>query len=293
MTGRIIQGIGGFYTVLSDSDLYVLRPRGRLRREKVTPMVGDNVAFTPGEGEQHGFLDEVLPRRNLLTRPPVSNIDLIVITISPQSPPPDLLLVDRMLLTANEAGISAMLLINKRELDEQGCEALASQYANAGLKDILRVSAANGDGLSNLRSRLQGSAHAFAGQSGVGKSSLINALYGRDLVVGDVSHRLSRGKHTTRRVELIPLGAGTMVLDTPGFSLLEMALTDPVLLPGRMPEFGPYNGKCYFTPCAHVTEPGCAVREAVEAGAISRERWERYREIHEDMRLRWRERYGK
>jgi len=118
MTGRIIQGIGGFYTVLSDSDLYVLRPRGRLRREKVTPMVGDNVAFTPGEGEQHGFLDEVLPRRNLLTRPPVSNIDLIVITISPQSPPPDLLLVDRMLLTANEAGISAMLLINKRELDE-------------------------------------------------------------------------------------------------------------------------------------------------------------------------------
>jgi len=293
MTGTIIQGIGGFYTVMCGSDQYVLRPRGKLRRDKVTPMVGDNVAFTPGQGDQHGFLDDVLERRNWLTRPPVSNIDLIVLVISPLSPPPDLLLVDRMLLTARHAGISAILAINKREMDEGSSETLAEQYENAGLADILRVSAVSGEGIAGLRQRLNGCVHAFAGQSGVGKSSLINAMYARDLGVGDVSHRLSRGRHTTRRVELIPLGGGTMVLDTPGFSLLEMALADPVLLAGQMPEFEPYEGKCYFTPCAHVTEPGCAVREAVEAGAVSRERWQRYCEIHEDMRLRWRERYGK
>ena len=291
MQGVILQGIGGFYTARDDGGAeYTLRAQGKLRRERTKPKVGDRVDFSPGEGEEHGWILRVLPRRNELVRPPVANIDVIVIVVAAATPDPDLLMADRLMLNARRAGIDVQLVINKRDLDPARAEAIERQYRDAGVSPM-RVSAGTGAGLEELRQRLRGKVHALAGQSGAGKSTLINALYGLDLETGDLSRRIERGKNTTRHCQLIPVEGGGMVLDTPGFSLLEAELFDPVELKDCWPEFARYEGKCYFQPCYHASEPRCAVRDAVTAGEIDNERHERYTELLEEMRQRWRDRY--
>lgn len=164
------------------------------------------------------------------------------------------------------------------------------EYAGAKAA-VFCVCAATGEGLEALREALRGTVHALGGQSGVGKSTLINKLYGMQQETGSLSEKIERGKNTTRHCVLIPLEGGGMVLDTPGFSLLELALMDPVELRHLLPEFEPHEGECRFHPCVHVSEPGCSVRAAVENGEISKVRWERYKALHADMTQRWRERY--
>ena len=291
LQGIILQGIGGFYTARDGAGReYTLRAQGKLRRERLKPKVGDAVELLPGEGEEHGWICRVLPRRNELVRPPVANIDVIVIVVAAATPDPDLMMVDRLMLNARRAGIAVQLVINKRDLNPAGAEDIARQYRGAEASPLL-VSARESEGLEELRDRLRGKVHALAGQSGAGKSTMINALYGLTLETGDLSRKIERGRNTTRHCQLIPVEGGGMVLDTPGFSLLESDMFEPVELKESWPEFAPYEGQCYFQPCYHATEPRCAVREAVEAGQIDRQRHERYAALLEEMKIRWRDRY--
>ena len=195
-----------------------------------------------------------------------------------------------MLLNARRAGIAAQLVINKSDLDAARAADIAAQYRGAGVEPLM-VCAGNGAGLDALRERLWGKVHALAGQSGAGKSTMINALYGLSLETGSLSRKIERGKNTTRHCQLIPVSGGGMVLDTPGFSLLETDVFDPVELKDSWPEFAPCEGQCYFQPCYHATEPRCAVREAVAAGEIDPRRHERYAALLDEMRQRWRDRY--
>ena len=291
LQGIILRGVGGFYYALDETGaVSQLRAQAKIRRERVKPLVGDRVEFEPGQGEEDGWVKRILPRTTELVRPPVANIDLIVIVAAVMSPDPDLLLVDRLMLNARRAGIGVRLALNKCDLDPDAARALAAQYRGAEADPII-VSTVTGEGVAELRESLRGHVHALAGQSGAGKSSLINALYGFKRETGDLSRRIERGKNTTRHSELIPVPGGGMVLDTPGFSLLETGLMEPLTLKEYYPEFTAYEGKCFFSPCAHATEPRCCVREAVASGEISTERHERYCELFEEAKLKWRNRY--
>lgn len=288
-TGLLLRGIGGFYTVRgSDGACHTLRAQAKLRRQRLHPMAGDQVVYTPGEGEQNGWLEEILPRKNQLLRPPVANIDACVLVISAGYPQADLMLIDRMLIFARMNGIEPVLAVNK--CDEGDAQQLAAQYRGAQVQ-VFATCARTGEGVDELKEALSGKIYALCGQSGVGKSSLINRMYGLTLETGSLSEKIDRGRNTTRQCELTPLPGGGGVLDTPGFSLLELPLLEPVKLLDWMPEFEGYEGKCRFSPCLHRTEPGCAVRADVETGKINRERWARYAALSEEMSTRWKERY--
>ncbi|MDY4518411.1 MAG: ribosome small subunit-dependent GTPase A [Candidatus Spyradocola sp.] len=290
MTGRIIQGIGSFYTVESEGQRYVCKARGRFRKQRISPLVGDFVEFQPADREDgEGFIEEILPRNSELLRPPVANVDVIFVTVAASSPEPDLLLVDRLLVRAHRAGIEAKIIVNKTDLNGGMAEEIARQYGSAGY-EVFRVSAKQGVGLDALKAAAQGKTIAFAGQSAVGKSSLLNALCpGLSLETGSVS-RIERGRHTTRKAQLIPMQGGYLA-DTPGFSLLELDTMEPELLAECYPEFAPYEGKCRFLGCQHLNEPDCAVKDAAQQGAVSRERLERYAVLHQELKEKWGKRY--
>lgn len=291
MKATILRGIGGFYYAMdADGAVHTLRAQAKLRHERLKPKIGDVISFIPDEGENHGWITSVEPRKNELTRPPVANIDTVLIVAACASPDPDLMMVDRMLLIARRSDIRPMLAITKCDIDPANAEEIARQYAGAELP-VFKVCAKTGEGVDALRAALRSTVHALAGQSGAGKSTLINALYGLALETGELSEKIERGKNTTRRCELIPVEGG-MVLDTPGFSLLEPELIDPVEIKDSYPEFQPCEGQCYFQPCYHASEPRCAVRDAVAEGVINEQRHERYKTILEDMKIRWRDRYA-
>lgn len=292
MRGIILRGVGGFYYVRGEADaVYTLRAQAKLRRERIKPLVGDWVEFSPGEGEEEGWVQKILPRRNVLVRPPVANIDRMVIVVAAASPQPDLMMVDKLLLTARRAAIPAMLVVNKCDLDPDGAAEILEQYRLADVEP-LAVSARTGQGVDRLRDRLCGRIYAPAGQSGAGKSTLLNALDGLTLETGDISRKIERGKHTTRHCELIPNRSGGAALDTPGFSLLEVELVEPRELQKLYPEFSADWGTCFFSPCYHAREPKCAVRAAVDEGKIDKRRYERYCALLGEMQTRWRDRYG-
>ncbi|MDR0929749.1 MAG: ribosome small subunit-dependent GTPase A [Oscillospiraceae bacterium] len=291
MTGRLIRGVGGLYTARdANGQEYVLRARGRFRREKTTPLPGDRVQFTPGEGEIHGWLDEILPRVSQSLRPPVANITLEVAVIAPE-PTPDLLLIDRLLVHAARSGFRTLLCVNKCDLDRDLAGQVQAQYAAAGI-EVLAVSAATGEGLEALRERMTGELCCMAGQSAVGKSTLLNALLGARLLTGDVSEKIRRGRHTTRHCELYEMG-GLAVLDTPGFSLLSLdGGLEPEQLQNWYPDYRDLAADCRFAPCVHDREPGCAVRAAVASGALDARRHARYLALLEEVRLAWKGRFG-
>lgn len=291
MQGIILRGIGSFYYALDDEGtVHTLRAQGKLRRERLKPKVGDRVELTPGNDEEHGWILSILPRKNELVRPPVANIDVIAIVVAAATPDPDLMLTDRLMLNAKRAGINVRLVINKCDLDPENAAQIANQYRGAGVEPVM-VSAGKKEGIEPLREILKGKVHALAGQSGAGKSTLINALYGLNMETGDLSRKIERGKNTTRHCELVPVEGGGMVLDTPGFSLLETELFEPVELKESWKEFQKYEGQCFFQPCYHATEPRCAVRDAVAEGEIDPERHGRYVALLDEMKQRWRERY--
>jgi len=289
-TGQIIEGRGGLYTVAEDNgDIWVLRAMNKLRRANMTPLVGDRVRFTPGSGEEHGWLTDILPRTSYCLRPPVANIDLLCLTVAP-TPQPDWLLVDKVLLFARMQHIIPLLVVNKCDLSEDAYQDAQRMYAKANLP-VLRVSAQTGQGMDMLHQAMQGHLCCFAGQSGVGKSRLISQLLGIELVSQSISEKIERGKQTTRHTSLLT-GHGLRVLDTPGFSLLETPeLMEPSELPPLYPEFVPYQGQCRFLACLHNQEPGCAVVEAEQAGLLDADRMARYRQLLSTIQTNWRERY--
>ena len=288
--GVIVKGVGGLYYARGeDGGTHVLRARGIFRRRHITPMVGDRVRFTPGQGEEHGWVEEILPRESQLVRPPVANVRYLVIVLAP-APAPDYLLIDTLIAMALRQGIRPALVVNKCDLDGGTYEAVRSDYARLGAP-LLAVSALSGQGMDGLRSLLASGVCCLAGQSGVGKSTLLCAATGLRLQTGEISQKIHRGRHTTRHAELLFSGE-YRVLDTPGFSLLELwDGLEPIRLKEYYPEFAPYEGQCRFSPCYHLSEPGCAVLEAARAGEISQARLERYHLLLKKAQEAWRNRY--
>lgn len=288
--GVIVKGVGGLYYARGeDGGTHVLRARGIFRRRHITPMVGDRVRFTPGQGEEHGWVEEILPRESQLVRPPVANVRYLVIVLAP-APAPDYLLIDTLIAMALRQGIRPALVVNKYDLDGGTYEAVRSDYAGLGAP-LLAVSALSGQGMDGLRSLLASGVCCLAGQSGVGKSTLLCAATGLRLQTGEISQKIHRGRHTTRHAELLFSGE-YRVLDTPGFSLLELwEGLEPIRLKEYYPEFAPYEGQCRFSPCYHLSEPGCAVLKAARAGEISQARLERYHLLLKKAQEAWRNRY--
>lgn len=290
--GVLVRGFGGFYVAVDDSGTeHILRCKKKFRRMHISPLVGDELLFTPGEGEEHGWVEEILPRRTECIRPPVANVSLLLVVICP-SPEPDLLLVDRLLVRARLQGMKTAIVVNKCDLDESLAEDIRRQYAKAECP-VVTASAKEARGLDDVRALMQGeSCCCLTGQSGVGKSTLLNALLGLELETGEISEKIQRGKNTTRHAQML-IHDGIRVLDTAGFSLLELdAKMEPDKLRECYPEFAEHEGCCRFTPCMHDKEPGCSVTAAVNAGEIDAGRVERYRLLLADVRETWKQRYN-
>lgn len=283
--GIILKGIGGFYYVDTADGLIACKARGKFRKTVGKPIVGDRVqlALQPEDGT--GYLLDIAPRKNALVRPAVANLDMLVAVASAAPPVTDPFLIDKVTAIAVHKGIDALVVINKTDVDPG--DALLAAYRSSGI-EVLRVSARTGAGIDTLRARIRGRVSAFAGNSGVGKSSVLNRIDPQfGAAVGAISDRIGRGKHTTRHVELHPIEGGGYIADTPGFSSFETEQMDLVLaddLQYAFPEFAPYLGQCRFTGCAHIKEKGCAVLAAVEAGEIARTRHASYAKLYESVK---------
>jgi len=291
MTGSIMRGIGSFYTVLSDEDgqEYTLRAQKKLRHQKMTPMVGDRVRFTPGEGEDNGWLEEILPRKSVMLRPSVANCDMLMLVVA-SVPHPDMLLIDKLILRAGKGNMTPAICVNKIDLGDELAAAIREEYAGTQLR-VFAASALTGEGVESLREAMRGKVTCLAGQSAVGKSSLLNAIFGLELETGGLSRKTERGRHTTRRAEMMAVD-GMLVLDTPGFSLLEIEEgVEPQDFAQMYPEYNELAGECRFQPCLHDREPGCAVHAAVDEGKLSAVRWARYRELLAEVKENWKGRY--
>lgn len=287
MTGTIIKALSGFYyvDVGVEREPITCRGRGKLRHQKITPLVGDHVAITVTE-DGTGRVDEVLPRSNQFQRPMVANMDQLVILASGAIPVTDPFLIDRMVSLAEYKGCQPIICFNKCDLEP--ATQLVELYQKAGFQSFA-ISAQTGEGLEQLLGVLDGKISAFTGNSGVGKSSVLNALCPQfGLKVGQVSEKLGRGRHTTRHVELFRVGGG-LVADTPGFSAFDveqMELIPKEELAHTFREFHPYLEQCRFVGCAHVKERGCAVREAVDGGAIAPSRYQSYVRLYDQVKSR-------
>ena len=282
--GRIVKALSGFYYVeTAVSHIIECKARGKFRKEGLTPLVGDLVRISESGGK--GVLEEILPRRNSFIRPAVSNLDALVILCSNVIPVTEPFLIDRVTAIAGNQNVPVILCVNKVDEDAEDC--LTATYRKAGYRTI-RTSAVTCEGVEELRAAISGKTVAFTGNSGVGKSSILNCLDpALSIRVGEVSDKLGRGRHTTRHVELYRLADGTYVADTPGFSSFDTERMDLVLkenLQYAFPDFAPYLGRCQFHDCAHLKEPGCVVTKAVEAGEIAPSRYESYCRLYERAR---------
>lgn len=282
LKGTIVKGIGGFYYVDTETGIIECRARGKFRKNDVLPMVGDKVIVETNDQIQ-GSVKEIEQRLNFLVRPAVSNIDNLLIVAAITNPAPDTALIDKMLVIAAKKGIRGALCINKIDLDKASdAQKLKECYEKAGYR-VFVTSAEKGEGVEELKKALSGKITAFAGLSGVGKSSILTIITGKELETGDTS-RIERGKHTTRHVELMKLDDG-YVFDTPGFSQLEVDDIKASELGEYFPEINNLEGQCRFRGCSHITEPECAVKDALEEGLLAQSRYDSYVKMYEKLKL--------
>lgn len=283
MIGRIVKSLSGFYDVQTKEEVLICRARGNLRKGDLTPLTGDQVEVSVSQGQ--GMVERILPRKNSFVRPAVANLDALVVFAANVNPVTEPFLIDRVAAIAGNQEVPVVLCVNKTDLDPG--DRLAAIYEAAGFP-VIRTSAETGAGIPELRQAITGKLTAFTGNSGVGKSSVLNRLApGLAIQTGSVSEKLGRGRHTTRHVELYRLEENTYVADTPGFSSFDTDRMELILkenLQYAFPDFAPYVGHCRFADCAHLTEPGCAVTEALGKGAIQRSRYESYVRLYEKAR---------
>ena len=280
VTGRIIRSISGFYDVQTTKGLISCRARGILRKEGNSPLTGDMVEITVERGK--GMVERILPRKNSFVRPAVANVDALVVFAANVNPVTEPFLIDRVAAIAGDQEVQVILCVNKCDLDP--AVDLVRIYEHAGFT-VICTSAETGEGVQQLLDCIKGKLVAFTGNSGVGKSSILNRLSPElALPTGEVSEKLGRGRHTTRHVELYPLGEDTFVADTPGFSSFDTDQMDVILkenLQYAFPDFAEHIGNCQFRDCSHRKEPGCAVTGALAAGEIEPTRYDSYLRLYE------------
>jgi len=279
--GIIVKALSGFYYVESEGRRIECKARGRFRLDGSSPLVGDRVQCGV-DANGKGRIDRLEPRKNWFIRPAVANIDTLVFIAANTNPVTDPFLIDRISVIAAEANCELVICINKTDVDPG--DRLFSIFSGAGFK-VIRTSAETGEGMQELREALAGKVCAFTGNSGVGKSSILNVLLPEARIkTAEVSDKLGRGKHTTRHVEIYALGADTYIADTPGFSSLDVTMTNTILkeqLQYDFIDFAPYLGKCRFHDCAHLKEPDCAVTLAVKDGLIAESRYRSYARLYD------------
>lgn len=290
ITGRIVRGIAGFYYVdIGEEGVIECHARGSIRKTKLRPLVGDIVKIEILDEEaKTGSLNSIEKRRNSLYRPEVANVDQVIIVFAMEKPAPNLVLLDKFITMPYMHDIPCVVLFNKKDLvDDNRRDELLEAYSDFG-GSVLAISAKITEDVSRVRDLLKNKVTVLAGPSGVGKSTLINALMGDDIMeTGDISRKLERGKHTTRHSELFKLSEDTYIMDTPGFTSFEVDNSiNADNLSSYYEEFFPYEGQCKYLPCSHTHEPNCSVKDAVENGSISRIRYDNYSKLYDEIKSR-------
>ena len=278
MIGKIIKLTGGFYYIKSGDEVFETRARGNFRHSKVEPIVGDDVEFKYEE-KTLGYIEKVYPRKNMLTRPRVSNVDLALIVIPVLDPKYNLVIIDKTIIQAEHEGIDLAIVINKSDLDEESAEELARIYKNSGFETF--VISDKDDNIESLRAYLHGKTVALCGVSGAGKSTITSRILNKEVEVGKVSQKTKRGKHTTRHTEIL-YNDDIYIFDTPGFSSLTLKIEEEDLK-NYFREFKNFNN-CKFNNCNHIKEPKCAVKDAVDRGEIEKSRYENYLYIFNELK---------
>jgi len=292
-SGIILKGIGGFYYVKAEDGVYECKARGAFRKDSKIPLPGDEVILSVvDEEKKKGYIEEICPRKIQLVRPAVANINQIALVVSVKSPLPDFSLLDKLLITVMQKEINAIICINKIDLDEGYKDSIIDCYKDTGF-EIVSISSVLDVGFEQLAKMLEGRITVFAGQSGVGKSTILNRILDSYVMeTGNVSDKIERGKHTTRHAELLELKSGGFVVDTPGFSSFELSDIEPEHLQNYYPEFREYIGLCKFVGCSHISEPGCKVKSALEDGRISKDRYARYITFYKALKDKQRRKYS-
>lgn len=283
--GILRKGIGGFYYVETATGLYECKARGNFRNRKITPLVGDRVLVTIQDSDAENRIEDILPRKNSLKRPPLANLDRLFIVVSSCQPNPNLFVIDRMTVLAVKNSIEPVIVLNKPDLSD--VRKLSEIYSHAGFKTII-TNGVTGEGVDGIKALFKDKVSAFTGNSGVGKSTILNHIDpDLDLPTAEISVKLGRGRHTTRECVLLKVGGG-YVADTPGFASLDFDKDNMIMkddLAEYFPDFAPYLGKCRFsTSCTHRTDKGCAITEAVDKGEIERTRYESYLRMYDEVK---------